>query len=308
VERLARVPPVVFHGSDAYTAAPDRPVVTVGNFDGVHRGHAALIGRVVRLARERGAPACVLTFDPSPVEVLRPDRPARRLQGLPEKLASLGALGVDHVVVEAFDQAYSTHDARWFATEVIGRRLGAGALVLGHDFRFGRGRGGGSEDLRSWLPIPVEEVRATLDGETPVSSSRIRAALDVGDVATAAALLGRPHRVTGTVVTGDKRGRTIGFPTANVSVDPRILLPAAGVYAVRLDGRAGVCNLGLRPTFQGSALRLEVHVFDFDGDLYGAAVCVDFVARLRGERAFPSVEALVAQIRADADAARALLA
>ncbi len=300
--------PHIFNGSNAYTEAAQRPVVTVGNFDGVHLGHAALLARVVELARRHGAPAVVVTFDPSPVEVLRPEQPSRRLQRLSEKIAAIRAMDVDHVVIEAFDTEYAQHDARWFAMEVIGHRLGARALVLGHDFRFGRGRGGGFAELSSWLPIPVEQVAAVIADGTAVSSSRIRAALDQGDVAAAAALLGRPHRLVGTVVRGERRGHTLGFPTANVAFDARLLPPAPGVYAVRTPLGGGAANLGVRPTFQGSELRLEVHLLDFAGDLYGTELAVDFIARLRSEQTFAGPAALVTQLHADIEAARAALA
>jgi len=283
-------------------------VVTVGNFDGVHRGHQALIRRVVDAAHQLGAPACVLTFDPLPTEVFRPERVGRRLQRPADKLAALSALGVDQVVVEPFDRGYGAHDARWFAQEVLARRLGARAVVLGWDFRFGRDREGTPAALGAWLTAPVTQVEALLHEERPVSSTRIREALGTGDATTAAALLGRPYRIDGTVVHGDHRGRTIGFPTANLWIQG-LLPPAVGVYAAWADAGDGpqpaVANFGVRPTFGGDpAPRLEVHLLSGGRDLYDAPLRVDLVAGLRGEQAFASREALIAQIHQDVAAAR----
>jgi riboflavin kinase/FMN adenylyltransferase len=299
----------VVHGSAAWPTDRPGPVVTVGNFDGVHLGHRALLDRVVARAHEMGRPAVAYTFDPLPVEVLRPDLRQPRIQSTADRLAALRNTGLDHVVVEPFDLAFSEHEARWFAHEILGARLRASAIVVGWDFRFGHGRAGTLGDLARWLAVPVESFGPwSREGEV-VSSRGIRARVLAGDVEGAALWLGRPHRVSGVVVRGAARGRTIGFPTANVSPATE-LLPADGVYAVRatLDrGWNGVANLGVRPTVDGTHRVLEVHLFDFSGDAYGHAISVDFVARLREERRFPSLEALTAQIRADAEAARALL-
>jgi riboflavin kinase/FMN adenylyltransferase len=286
-------------------------VLTIGNFDGVHLGHRALLERVIARARAEGRTSCAYTFHPSPVDVLRPDRRPPRIQSLEERVATIAGLGVDRVVVERFDRAFAEHDARWFAEEVVQRRLRAVAVVIGWDFRFGRGRAGGPAELVSSLPVDVEQVGPILVDGDPVSSSRIRQLVRDGDVAAAARLLGRPHRVTGEVVVGDGRGRTLGFPTANVAARTE-LLPALGVYAVRVDvgGPAalqGVVNLGVRPTFDGHGTRLEAHLLDFSGDLYGQTLRVEFVARLRGEQRFASLQELVDQVQRDLRAARRLL-
>ncbi|RME28553.1 MAG: bifunctional riboflavin kinase/FAD synthetase [Deltaproteobacteria bacterium] len=304
--------PQVYAGSAAYPAEGPDPVVTIGNFDGVHHGHRALLARLVERARELGAPPVVYTFEPSPRVVLAPSQYLPRILTWPDKVRLLGEQGVEAVVVERFDRAFAQHPPDWFAREILGRRLRAQELVVGYDFRFGRARRGDVALLRRLLPdLPVVQVEAAmLDGRI-CSSSAVRDAVRRGDIDMATRLLGRPHFVRGTVVAGDQRGRTIGFPTANVDTDTE-LLPGAGVYAVYAhadDGRPlpAVANLGVQPTFSGSRQRLEVHVLDFQGDLYGRELRVDFMARLRDERRFSDVDALVRQIRQDVDDARACL-
>lgn len=302
--------PIVTSSTSWPVGAPPT-VVTVGNFDGVHLGHRALIDRTRALAGEHGARAVAFTFDPAPRDVLRPGNAIPRIQRLSDRLELLLACGVDHVVVEPFDLDYARHDAAWFAREVLGARLRAAAVVVGWDFRFGKGRDGNVETLRAELGAPVEQVGALeLDGAV-VSSSRVREALASGRVDEAARLLGRPHRVVGEVVAGHARGRDLGFPTANVSPQTP-LVPAPGVYAIRATAGGahalpGVANLGSRPTFGGGPPTLEVHLLDWSGDLYGAEVGVDFVARLRDERRFPTADALREQIGADVRAARGAL-
>ena len=303
----------VHAGSDAFPAEGPGPVVSIGNFDGLHHGHRVLLRRLVEGARRQGGPAVVYTFEPPPRVVLAPSQHMARILSWPDKVRLLGEQGVDAVVVERFSRAFAQHPPEWFATEVLGRRLRARGLVVGYDFRFGRARAGDVGMLKRLLPdMPVDQVAAVeLDGAV-CSSSAIRERVASGDVAGAARLLGRWHFVRGTVVAGDRRGRTIGFPTANVDTDAE-LLPAHGVYAVqaRVDGGPplpGVANLGLRPTFDGTMVQLEVHLFDFSGDLYGRELMVCFVERLRGEQRFAAVDALVARIRQDAELARSALA
>lgn len=283
--------------------------MTVGNFDGVHLGHRALLDRLRAMAAAAGTSGVIITFDPPPVELLAPDRARPRIQTLEDRLEMLTGLGFD-VVVETFDRAYAAHGARWFADEVLQKRLGASAVLVGWDFKFGRGREGDAAALGALLPIPVASFGPWQQGDLVVSSSAIRKAVLAGDVASAAVWLGRPHRVVGTVVPGDGRGRTIGFPTANVAARTP-LLPAHGVYAVRLvvDGETlpAVMNYGSRPTFGGGAPTFEVHALDRSIDLYGKDVGVDLIARVRDERRFAGVEALVAQIHEDVAAARSLL-
>lgn len=284
-------------------------VVTIGNFDGVHVGHRALLSRARDEGRARGAPAVALTFDPAPRDVLRPDNGIPRIQSLERKLVHLRR-HVDGVLVRRFDLQTAGMEPADFALHVLGEGIGVSGVVVGHDFRFGRGRRGDAALLRDVLAVPVWEVDAVRDAEGVVSSSRIRTLLAAGEVARAAELLGRPHELVGEVVPGDRRGRTIGFPTANLWPAGG-LIPPNGVYAVRaeVDGAwlPGVANLGTRPTFDGQGSRLEVHLLDAALDLYGRTLVVALVARIREERRFASVEELVARIRRDADAARALL-
>ena len=301
--------PRVFHGSERYERGSIGPVVTVGNFDGVHLGHRALLDRVRAMADAVGTQGVIVTFDPPPVELLAPERARPRIQTLDDRVDMLVGLGFD-VVVEPFDRAYAAHDARWFADEVVQRRLGASAMLVGWDFKFGRGREGDAAALGALLPIPVTSFGPWQQGDIVVSSSAIRKAVLAGDVAAAAVWLGRPHRVVGTVVPGDGRGRTIGFPTANVAARTP-LLPAHGVYAVRLivgeEHLPAVMNHGARPTFGGGTPTFEVHVLDRSLDLYGRDVGVDLIARVRDERKFAGVDALIAQIHEDAAVARSLL-
>ncbi|MCO4745973.1 MAG: bifunctional riboflavin kinase/FAD synthetase [Proteobacteria bacterium] len=300
----------IIAGSAAYRAPSPGPVVTIGNFDGVHLGHRSLLAATLAKARSIGAPAVVYTFDPAPRDVLRPGNPIRRIQTLEDKAARLAEVGIDHVVVEPFSLDFGAHSAEWFAREILGARLQASALVLGWDFRFGRGREGTVEKLRDWLDIDIEQVSPfELEGAV-VSSSRIRQAVLDGRIHEAGVLLGRPHEVVGEVLHGDARGRTIGFPTANVTTETA-LLPPDGVYAVRvqIDGQVveGVANLGKRPTFGGETRRLEVHLFDFAGDLYGKRLHVGLVDFVRAEKAFAGLEELKHQIALDVARARELL-
>ena len=296
----------VIHGTQ-HLEGPPRPVLTIGNFDGVHLGHRALVQRTIDVAKEVGAPSAALTFHPAPQEVLRPQGAAPRLQSLDQRVQSLLHAGLELVIVEPFTRELGALPPPAFAEEILGRRLGVRALVLGHDFRFGRGRAGDASQLRGYLDVPVSQVEAILEGDTPISSSRIRRAVQEGDVGQAAALLGRPHEVRGRVGHGDKRGRELGFPTANLE-DLEGLLPAHGVYAVRaeVDGiwHPAVANIGQRPTFQGHETRTEVHLLDFNRSLYGISLKIAFVAHLRAEQRFDSLHALTDAIAADVAAAR----
>jgi riboflavin kinase/FMN adenylyltransferase len=302
----------VFLGSAAFPPTLRGGAVTLGNFDGVHAGHLAVLDALRAAVSRAGGPSVVYTFDPAPTAVLVPERHPPRILPLEARVARLHEAGVDVVVVERFSRAMAAHPAEWFAREVLGRRLGAAAVVLGWDARFGHGREGSAERLRDWLPDAALQVIAPLEQQgAPVSSSRVRALVREGQVEAASALLGRPHRLEGTVIHGDARGRTIGFPTANLLLDTE-LLPALGVYAtwVSVDGGPripGVMNFGQRPTVDGTRLSPEVHLLGFSGDLYGCGLSVELVGRLREERKFPSLEALVAQIREDARAAAARL-
>lgn len=308
--------PQIFAGSAQYPTQTPPPVVTIGNFDGVHLGHHHLIERLQATAAALGAPSCVYTFEPPPRVLLAPHLRQPRIMPWTEKLRLLGEAGVQHVVVERFTRAFAQHPPDWFIAQILQRRLRARALVVGYDFRFGQGRRGDVDLLRSAAPtLPVTQVQPhALDGsEDVISSSRIRRLVAEGRVTQAAELLGRPHHLVGTVVAGEQRGRLLGFPTANIASDDE-LLPAPGVYAVRAridqDGpwRPGIANLGNRPTFDGHRFLIEVHLLDFQADLYGREVQVGFIDRLRDERRFDHADALAAQLRADADDARRRLA
>ena len=289
--------------------------VTVGVFDGVHRGHQALLARVAAAAAARGVPACVVTFDRHPVEVLRPGSHPRRLTTLRRRVALLGRHGMRLVLVLPFTAELSRVPAERFATEVLFDALGARAVVVGENFRFGH-RAAGDPALLAKLARPrgAEVVVVPLQpaGGEPVSSTRIRAALAAGEVAAAARLLGRAHAVEGHVVAGDRRGRRLGMPTANLAVPARLQLPAPGVYAGHADlgegpPRPAVSSVGVNPQFGGGP-RVESHLLDYDGDLYGRRLAVSFEHRVSDNAAFPSVEALLAKMRADVRRARRLLA
>ena len=288
-------------------------VLALGNFDGVHRGHAHLL-HAAHAARP-DARLGVLTFEPHPRALFRPDDPPFRLTSSAERAALLHGTGVAEVIEIRFDAAFSDMSAEAFVTEVLQRALGARHLACGVDFAFGHRRGGDTAFLAARaeaLGIGLTLVPPLIDHDGPISSSRIRRALQDGYPERAAELLGRNWAITGVVAHGDARGRTIGFPTANVALGSH-LEPVRGVYAVKVrlpDGRLvpGVANIGRRPTVNdGSESRVEAHLFDFDGDLYGQEVAVSLRAFLRAERKFADFAALRAQIEADAAQARLLV-
>jgi riboflavin kinase/FMN adenylyltransferase len=293
--------------------------VAVGNFDGVHLGHREVIGEAGRVARAAGRPWAVLTLEPHPRSVFTPDAPPFRLTPPAVKARLIGALGPDLLVVVPFDLAFARLTPRAFVEQVIVGGLGARHVVCGHDFAFGHGRRGTPEMLL-WMGDEfdfgftcVHEVR---DGDAePYSSTRIRQFLQAGRPADAARLLGRPFEIEGEVVTGEQRGRRLGYPTANVALAD-YLRPAFGIYAVEagwIDNgewvwRAAVANIGIRPTFGAPEPLLEVHVFDFAGDLYGRTLATRLLHYLRPEKKFDGVEPLRAQMAEDCARARALLA
>jgi riboflavin kinase / FMN adenylyltransferase len=305
-----------FDGLAAVPAELGPTVVTVGMFDGVHRGHRVLLDRVAAEAAARGLPAGAVTFDRHPLEVLRPGSQPPLLTTLDRKVALLGEAGMDFVLVLAFTQELSMVTAEAFATGVLLDGLHARAVVVGENFRFGHKAAGDAALLAALgRPLGVEAVAVALraDGGEPLSSTRIRTELARGDVRAAARLLGRPYAVDGVVVEGDGRGgRLLGVPTANLAVAPGIAVPANGIYAGHLteetEGvrRPAATSVGVNPQFN-TGFRVEAHVLDFDGDLYGRRVAVSFEHRLRGEAAFPSVEELIAQMREDIRQARRLL-
>ena len=295
-------------------------VITIGAYDGVHLGHRAVIEQVRRRAGELECDATVVTFDRHPAAVVRPATAPRLLTDLEQKLELLSATGVDRCVVLSFDEVRSREPAEDFVRNVLVGALGARRVIVGEDFHFGHQRSGNVtllERMGAELGFEVEGIELVAAPGTDVraSSTAIRHALVEGDLATARAMLGRDHEVRGVVAHGDKRGRELGFPTANVSVPGEILLPKDGIYAgrhIRADGSVSpaALNLGRRPTFYAEAnvSLLESHLLDFDGDLYDEPARVQFVAYLHPEIRFDSVDALVEQIQRDCDDARAILA
>jgi riboflavin kinase/FMN adenylyltransferase len=290
-------------------------VIALGNFDGFHKGHQAVVGRAVRHARDEGRACIVATFDPHPVRHFRPDAPPFRLTTLDQRQELFGAAGADAMLVIPFDAAMAATTAEDFITALLLARYGAAGVVTGADFVFGKGRGGNVVTLADHarrLNFFTEMVAPVGDGDAVVSSSRIREALQAGDCATAAQLLTRPFTVRGTVQHGDKNGRKLGYPTANIAMG-NYLRPRYGIYAVTgqlADGPLlkGAANLGIRPSFDPPKELLEPHFFDFDGDLYGAEIDIAFHAFLRPEARFDSMDALMAQMAKDCDTARAVLA
>ncbi len=290
-------------------------VVTIGNYDGVHRGHQELLAVARARADELGLPATVVTFEPTPREYFEGAAAPSRLMRLREKIEALSLYGVDRAVVLRFDRRMQAITAQEFIERLLVEGPGTRHLVIGHDFQFARRREGNIETLRAAgarLGFTVQEVDPVrVDGER-VSSSLVRAALGQGQLRRAAALLGRPYRIAGRVRRGQQLGRTLGYPTANLALHRKVV-PLWGIFAVRVSGAGlrdhpAVVSLGTRPTVNGTDPLLEVHVFDFDGDLYGRYLDVDFVARLRDELKFDSLDALVAQMHRDAAQARELLA
>jgi len=289
--------------------------LTIGSFDGVHRGHQEIIRRLVAEAHEAGSPAVVLTFYPHPTVVLRGLTGPFYLTSPEERSALLSELGVDIVIIQRFDRQLADTSARDFVLK-LKSQLGLMKLLVGHDFTLGRGREGNIptlERLGKEFNFEGEVTQPVLLRGQVISSSQVRAALAEGNVAYAHDLLGKPYYVVGDVVPGDGRGRTIGIPTANLNVWHEQLLPKTGVYVsrARIGGEVfgAATNIGIRPTFDGSApvIHVEAHILDFNRDIYNQKVSLDFLARLRGEQKFPNVQELVKQIHADIEQARQLL-
>ena len=314
------------------TSGPDASgggsVVTVGAFDGIHRGHRALIAAAIDRARRLRLPAVVLTFSTHPAAVLRPDRAPALLMTRDERLEAIASLGVDRLVVVPFTRVVADLSAREFVARVLVERLGTKDLVIGHDHALGRDRVGDAAELRrlggefGFGVTVVDPVR--LDDGGAVSSSAVRAAVERGDVGAAEAMLGRPYWLTGRVVRGEGRGHEIGVPTANLDVGREKLVPAAGIYAVRAwvagdaseaggarypaaGPREAVLHIGPRPVFDDHRPTIEAHIIGFSGDLYGRRLRVELVQRIRDVEDFESVESLVAAIRRDVLAAQEVL-
>lgn len=286
-------------------------VVTIGVFDGVHLGHRELIRRTLARASAEGSAAVVVTFDPHPSVVLRPDQAPLMLSTLPHRLALLESLGIDAVLVLPFSRELSLQSPEDFAQDTLLGRLHASYVVVGEGFRFGH-KGAGDTDLLRRLGLAVEAVPPVLDGGERVSSTRVRETVADGAVVDAARLLARAHRVEGPVVRGEARGRQLGYPTANVAFAADAAVPADGVYAgwlVRADGSAlpAAISVGTNPTFDGTARTVEAYVLDADLDLYDEQVAVEFVDRLRGMERFAGIDELVAQMSRDVSETRQIL-
>ncbi len=302
---------------DAGLPLANGAVITVGTFDGVHRGHQDVLATLVRHAEARGLPSVVITFDPHPLEVVNPAAAPPLLTLTEEKLAMFAQTGVSYVAVVPFTPALAALEAEQFVDDVLLGRFAMRELLVGHDHGFGRGRMGDIEVLRQLgqsrgFQVTVLPPVHAADGYA-ISSTAIRRSVAGGDLARAALGLGRPYSISGTVIRGDQRGRTIGYPTLNLSPpSPRKLLPPDGVYAVRVqlpEGQfGGMLNLGPRPTVGDHQRRIETHVFDAGADWYGATVRLDFVARLRGTRPFGGLDALKTQLADDETQARLVLA
>jgi riboflavin kinase/FMN adenylyltransferase len=290
-------------------------ILALGNFDGFHPGHQAVVGRAVARGFHERRPVIVATFDPHPVRFFKPDLPPFRLTTLDQRERLFAHAGADAMLVFHFDQALASTTAEDFVAEILGKRIGAAGVVTGDDFTFGKGRAGNVEVLKALgaeAGIAAEAVAPVLLNGTRISSGRIREALEAGDTATATRLLSRDFAVEGVVQRGDARGRSLGYPTANLQLGD-YQRPKYGIYAVRVrldDEREypGVASLGVRPTFDPPQELLEAHLFDFDGDLYGRRIEVALHAFIREERKFGDVPALVARMREDEAEARRLLA
>lgn len=288
-------------------------VVGIGNFDGVHRGHQRIIEQVTQLARLHNRPSAILTFEPPPTQFFKPDLGSQRIMSVRQKALALHQFGVDVMIAQRFNTAFATLTAKAFIERYLVQTINACAVVTGSEFCFGAKRGGDAAMLAACDVFDYHPVTPLMEkDDSKLSSSQIREAIRHGDMQQAAHLLGRPYRWSARVGHGDKRGRTIGFPTANM-VPPRILLPRFGVYVVRCQVQGasewmeGVANLGVRPTFGAHAPVLEVHVLDRELNLYGKRLEVEFMKHLRDEQRFDGVDALKAQLKRDCQQAREVI-
>ncbi len=304
----------VLRGAEPLPPALARPVLAIGNFDGVHRGHRAVIDTARAMAAQAGVGALALTFEPHPRTFFAPDRAPFRLTPEPAKLARLAETGLQGAIVLPFTAELAALEAEAFVTDILMGRYQVSGVAVGFDFHFGRARAGSPAFLKASgerYGFDVTVVEPMQDEGDAISSSAIRDALATGQVGHAAHMLGRPFSVAAEVIHGDKRGRTLGFPTANLALPDGVAI-AFGIYAVRAKTPfgtfEGVANYGRRPTFDNGRALFEVHLFDFAGDLYGTRMEVDLVAHLRPELKFDGIDALVAQMHEDARRAREILA
>ncbi len=298
--------------SHGLTSLASPHAVTIGNFDGLHRGHQAMLDKLRQEARTRGLPSCVLTFEPHPREFFAPEQAPTRLTSLGEKAALIAAAGIDRLHVLRFDDRLAALSAEEFVAGVLARTLDARYVLVGDDFRFGRGRGGDFSLLQALGPrleFTAEALATVSVADRRASSTAVREALAAGNLEHAGSLLGRPYGITGRVIHGDNLGRQIGFPTANIQLRHN-RPPLMGIFAVEVWGMGdrahpGAASLGVRPTVhEGGRATLEVFIFDFQGDLYGRKLRVDFLKKIRDEEKFPDLPSLVAQIARDVDHAK----
>jgi riboflavin kinase/FMN adenylyltransferase len=303
-----------WRGLDSTPSGWGRCVVTIGVFDGVHRGHQQIIGRAVQRARDTDQPAVVLTFDPHPSEVVRPGSHPAVLTPLGRKADLLEKLGVNVVCVLPFTTEFSRLDAAEFVHLVLVEHLHAAAVVVGENFRFGHKAAGDLSTLRTLgrtFGFSTEEVPLLRDDDVTLSSTFVRSSIDAGEVDRAAQALGRPHRIDGIVVRGAGRGRQLGYPTANVHSDRHVAVPADGIYAgwavLRGERLPAAISVGTNPTFEGKDRTVEAYILDFDEDIYGVELGVEFVRRIRGMERFDRIEDLVEQMGRDVEQARRIL-
>ena len=292
-----------------------RSVATIGSFDGLHRGHQELLGHVLNYAHSADVPSIVMSFEPTPKEFFAQEKPPARLMRFREKFEALAECGVDVFYCPRFDEAMKNISADAFIRRILIHSMNIKHLVIGDDFRFAQDRAGHLQTLQragEALGFSVEEMPSVIVGDERVSSTVIRNALWEGDLAHARRLLGKDYRMSGKVIEGQRLGRTLGYPTANVNLN-RLQSAVMGIFAVRASGRDwgpldAVASVGTRPTFEGTRPLLEVHIFDFDKDIYGEYIHVDFIARLRSEEKFDDVNELIEQMHRDSARAREILA
>lgn len=307
----------VYYSLDDFTPLRNA-VVTTGTFDGVHIGHRKILKQLANVAQNSGGESVLLTFYPHPRKVLQPDMELKMLNSQTEKIALLKETGLQHLIIHPFTREFSRTGSLDFVKNILVEKLGAKKLVIGYDHHFGKNREGSFEHLKEYGPVygfEVEEISALDVEETTVSSTKIRRALEEGDLDTARKFLGYSYPVSGTVVKGEQIGQKLGYPTANIVLeDNEKIIPANGVYAVEVNFPAegkktcgGMCNIGIRPTFGGKFQTIEVHIFDFSESIYGSLLELRFIKRLRPEIEFGSRERLIEQLAEDEKQARPYL-
>lgn len=298
---------ILIRGLKNFRAKYQGAVATIGNFDGVHKGHEALLNLVKKEAKMLGVPSLVIVFEPQPLEFFAREKSVPRLTRFREKFHQFALADIDIVLVIRFNNTFANLSADDFVKEVLYARLRLKKIIIGHDFRFGKGRSGDVALLKKLsepLGMTVAIAPDMLYRDERISSTRVRKALQIADHAAAKELLGRPYEMMGRVVYGNQLGRKLGFPTANIYLH-RQVSPVLGVYAVRLNGLPGVANVGVRPTIGGTRTILEVHIFEFNENIYGRWVCVEFCKKLRDEIRYENLDLLKAQIEQDAIDAKA---